>query len=57
MFKILAQINKLILTEFYQKWLRFSQSQEMATGNHWLSILCNYKSIRLLISDFRFQIS
>jgi hypothetical protein len=29
----------------------------MANGNHWLQILCNYKSIRLLISHFEQQIS
>jgi hypothetical protein len=29
----------------------------MANGNHWLQILCNYKSIRLLILDFGLQIS
>jgi len=52
-----SQNQQAYSSEFHQKETGFVQSQEMANNHHWLSLLCNYKSIRLMTSDFRYLIS
>jgi len=52
-----SQNKQAYSSEFHQKETGFSQSQQMANGNHWVSLLRNYKSTRLLIADFKLQIA
>ena len=40
------------IAEFYQKKTGFGQSHQMAKSRHRLPLLCNYKSIRTLISYY-----